>query len=79
MHNLLCDFNDPNGWDLHAKVLIQDRRTAVIGSANISWRGMEKNIEISVLIRDGSAWRLASIIDEISIKTKVYREAKIRD
>ena len=67
----LGDFDDPDGWDLHAKVLVQDRRAAVIGSANISWRGMEKNIEIGILVRDGSAWRLSSIIDDLAARTRV--------
>ena len=67
----LGSFEDPGGWDLHAKVLVQDRRTAVIGSANISWRGMEKNIEIGVLVRDGSAWRLSSVIDDLAARTRV--------
>ena len=71
----LCNFDDPDGWDLHAKVLVQDRKTALIGSANLSWRGMEKNIEIGVLIRDGSAWRLSSIIDEISAKMRMDVQA----
>ena len=67
----LGNFDDPDGWDLHAKVLIQDRKAAVIGSANISWRGMEKNIEIGILVRDGSAWRLSSIIDDLAAGTRV--------
>ena len=70
-HFTLGNFDDPAGWDLHAKVLIQDRRAAVIGSANISWRGMEKNIEIGILVRDGSAWRLSSIIDDLAVETRV--------
>ena len=67
----LGNFNDPDGWDLHAKVMVQDRRAAVIGSANISWRGMEKNIEIGILVMDGSAWRLSSIIDNLAAGTRV--------
>ena len=59
----LGSFADPGGGDLHAKVLVADREAAVIGSANMSRRGMAGNIEIGVLIRDGSCWKLADMID----------------
>ena len=62
----LGSFTDPGGRDLHAKVLVADRESAIIGSANMSRRGMAGNIEIGVLIRDGSCWKLADMIDGLA-------------
>ncbi|MEM4501335.1 MAG: phospholipase D family protein, partial [Thermofilaceae archaeon] len=36
--------------DLHTKVLIVDRRVAIIGSANLTWRGMVENLEFGVVV-----------------------------
>lgn len=41
------------GASLHAKVLIADRRVALIGSANITDWAFERNIECGVLVRGG--------------------------
>lgn len=68
---VLGSFVDPNGWDLHAKVLVADRETAIIGSANMSRRGMVENIEIGVLIRDRSCWKLAEMIDGLAERFSV--------
>ena len=65
-HFILGSFTDPDGGDLHAKVLVADREAAVIGSANVSRRGMAGNIEIGVLIRDGSCWKLADMTDGLA-------------
>ena len=70
---VLGDFHDPGGRDLHAKVLVADREAAIIGSANMSWRGMSGNYEIGVLIRDKSCWKLADMIDGLAEKFKVRK------
>jgi phosphatidylserine/phosphatidylglycerophosphate/cardiolipin synthase-like enzyme len=62
---LAFSFSDPRGWSLHAKVVIADRRRAVIGSANLSWSGMVANYEIGVLVEGEMAWKLANIIDRL--------------
>ena len=67
----LGDFSDPGGRDLHAKVIVVDREAAIIGSANLSYRGMSGNYEIGVLIRDRSCWKLAEMIDGLAEKFKV--------
>jgi putative cardiolipin synthase len=37
---------------LHAKLLVADSRTAFVGSANLTGRGLADNIEAGVIIRD---------------------------
>ena len=68
---VLASFTDPSGWDLHAKVLVADREAAIIGSANMSRRGMAENIEIGVLIRDRSCWKLAEMIDGLAERFRI--------
>lgn len=55
---------------LHAKVLVVDRKKAVVGSANLSWGGMYSNYEIGLLIEGEPAWKLAEIIDCLSLMTE---------
>ncbi|MEU8178603.1 DISARM system phospholipase D-like protein DrmC [Microbispora hainanensis] len=38
---------------LHAKILLVDAKTALVGSANITQRAMESNLECGLLIRGG--------------------------
>jgi len=46
------DFVDPNGADLHSKLIVVDRTRAVVGSANLSFNGMVRNHELALLIDD---------------------------
>ncbi|MFC8534744.1 DISARM system phospholipase D-like protein DrmC [Streptomyces sp. NPDC057249] len=41
-----------NRTALHAKVIAADRHTALLGSANLTGRGLERNIEIGVILND---------------------------
>jgi len=61
----ILSFSDPRGGHLHAKVILADRRRAVIGSANLSWGGMVTNYEVGVLIEGETAWKLATAIDRL--------------
>jgi cardiolipin synthase len=38
---------------MHAKLLVIDRMTALVGSANLAGYGLERNLECGVLIRGG--------------------------
>ncbi|MFH8756595.1 DISARM system phospholipase D-like protein DrmC [Streptomyces atroolivaceus] len=40
---------------LHAKVIAADRHTALLGSANLTGRGLSRNVEIGVILRDSGA------------------------
>jgi len=41
------------GAALHAKIIVIDDRTALVGSANLTGRAMETNLECGILIRGG--------------------------
>jgi cardiolipin synthase len=49
-HVQVIGFTDPLGGDLHSKVAVFDRRKAIVGSANLTWRGMVENHEVAVLL-----------------------------
>lgn len=53
----------PSGASLHAKLLVVDRRTALVGSANLTGHAMERNLECGVLLR--SAQHAAAIADHV--------------
>lgn len=38
---------------MHAKVLVVDRQTALVGSANLTGHGLERNLECGLLVRGG--------------------------
>lgn len=62
----LMDFDNPEGGLLHAKVLVVDRKTAVLGSANFSKGGLTNHYEIGLLIENEDiAWNLASLVDDL--------------
>ena len=44
----------PSGASMHAKVLVVDRRIALVGSANLTGYGLERNLECGLLVRGGS-------------------------
>jgi len=58
------DFNHPLE-ELHAKLVVVDRRIALVGSANISMRGMERNYELGVLLKDREVATIADCIDQM--------------
>lgn len=64
-HMRVTHFTDPDGSQLHAKVLVADRARAVIGSANFSWGGLVSNHEVGALLGGRAAWELAAIVDEL--------------
>lgn len=43
----------PLGAAMHAKVLVVDRRTALVGSANLTGHALERNLECGLLLRGG--------------------------
>jgi phosphatidylserine/phosphatidylglycerophosphate/cardiolipin synthase-like enzyme len=65
-HFKVFDFMHIKKKQLHAKVVITDRKKAVVGSANFSWSGMYGNHEIGLLIKGENAWKLAKVIDVLS-------------
>ena len=43
----------PPGAALHAKIIVVDDQVALVGSANLTSRAMESNLECGILIRGG--------------------------
>jgi len=43
----------PPGAALHAKIIVVDDRIALVGSANLTSRAMEANLECGILIHGG--------------------------
>jgi phosphatidylserine/phosphatidylglycerophosphate/cardiolipin synthase-like enzyme len=72
----LVDFSDANGRELHAKVVVVDRKKTVIGSANLSGRGMVHNYEIGVLIEGQKAWEMARLID--SFVQRLFKQRPLK-
>ena len=54
----------PSGAALHAKIIVVDDQVALVGSANLTGRAMESNLECGILIRGGPQPR--AIRDHIS-------------
>ena len=54
----------PFGAALHAKIIVVDDKVALVGSANLTSRAMESNLECGILIRGGPQPR--AIRDHIS-------------
>jgi cardiolipin synthase len=62
----VLDFSDARGSQLHAKVIVADRKRAVVGSANFSWGGLVTNYEIGVLLEGEVVWVLAGLVDRLA-------------
>jgi cardiolipin synthase A/B len=45
--------NRPPGAALHAKIIVVDDQVALVGSANLTGRAMESNLECGILLRGG--------------------------
>lgn len=43
----------PSGASMHAKLLVVDRQIALVGSANLTGYGLERNLECGLLVRGG--------------------------
>lgn len=65
-HFDLRTFDAPtDAEDLHAKLLVVDRRRALVGSANISYRGLVSNHELGVIVGQSEAEQIARCIDKL--------------
>ncbi len=52
--------------NLHAKAVVADRIDAIIGSANLSLRGMMENYELGIRVHGEVAKRVSILIDRLS-------------
>jgi len=49
--------------DLHAKLIVVDRSRALIGSPNLTWKGLVSNHELAVLVDGPAAGTVARLLD----------------
>ena len=61
----------PAGASMHAKVLVVDRRIALVGSANLTGSALERNLECGLLVRGG---RVPALLAEHLLATRGLRE-----
>lgn len=72
----LYDFiDDADGVELHAKVVMADRQQALLGSANLSWRGLVRNYEMAVLLRGSDVQPIARAFDQLLSRGPLRRIA----
>lgn len=64
-HLSLYRFAGPENSELHAKVVIADRRLALVGSSNLSWHGMVANHELALLVEGEAAAGVAGALDRL--------------
>lgn len=50
-----------SGASLHAKIIVVDRKVALVGSANLTSHAFEKNLECGILLRDAAHARAIAI------------------
>ena len=63
----LYSFKSNSGdGDLHAKTIVANRRRAVVGSANFSIGGLDRNYELGLYVTGNTAFNLASFVDSIA-------------
>lgn len=70
-HAKIYTFSRTDRMDLHAKLLISDRSRAVIGSANLTSRGLLWNLEIGFMIEDDTIWKLSEMVDSIESDSEI--------
>lgn len=51
--------------ELHMKVVVADRKRALVGSANLTWRGLTENLELCVLIEGKPARIVAEVLEAV--------------
>jgi phosphatidylserine/phosphatidylglycerophosphate/cardiolipin synthase-like enzyme len=56
---------------LHAKTVVVDRRLALVGSSNLSQRGMLSNYELGLLVEGPAAAEIALAIDRLLNSSRV--------
>lgn len=76
---VLRDFNpDDNREDLHAKLIVIDHSTALVGSANLTWKGMVMNHELMIKLSGKSANAIGELLDRLSKScTPIHSEENI--
>lgn len=64
-HFQLFDFPEQDHVSLHAKVVVADRCVAVVGSSNLSRRGLVDNHELALLVRGVAVSDIVTVLDRL--------------
>lgn len=59
----VVEFPDREHSLLHMKVLVADRREALLGSANFTMGGLVSNYELGVWLNGDEAWQISRLVD----------------
>ena len=51
--------------DLHAKLIVIDHEIALVGSANLTWKGMVMNHELMVKLSGDTAYSVGELLDKL--------------
>ena len=76
-HFYLYDFQGEIGSSLHAKAIVADHRVALVGSSNMSRRGLLANHELALLV-DGPAAAAAGRAMDALLKSPLVRRVEHR-
>lgn len=63
---------DAEGSDLHAKAVVVDRRRAIVGSSNLSRRGLHHNFELGVIVDGEGARSVAELVERLTTHPAVH-------
>jgi len=69
-HFHLYDFTSVEYVDLHAKLIVIDRQKAMVGSSNLSKRGLLTNYELALTVEGIAATEIASVVDRLIAKLR---------
>ena len=64
-HFYLYNFKSDDYVDLHAKLIVVDRQKAIVGSSNMSRRGLLTNYELALTVEGHVATQIASVVDRL--------------
>lgn len=64
---------DASDSDMHAKAVVIDRRRALVGSSNLSRRGLHQNFELGTMLLGESAQVVAGLIERLTAVAAVRR------
>ena len=59
---------------LHAKIIVAKREKAILGSANLSWRGLVTNHEVGVVLYGDAAADVANLVDRLIEKNPKIKQ-----
>lgn len=66
-HFTQIDFDPKNRkQDLHAKIIVVDRSIALVGSPNLTWRGLVLNHELGVVLSGPVAGTIGHLLDNLA-------------